>query len=281
MGDFESMGLDELRGRSNYTCTDFVDEDGKPVDCEIGGMLCLTEKSEDDEDGKAGCSFCPYKEAKKVFCSTPLGVTNFAYYLNETNHAGQLLPRHTLILDEGHNAENQILSLADIVVNRWRCEEVGIDFLSMPVVKPGQTTKGLEWVVNVFRPSANALIMKWESELKDLKEDGNTSGAAKLGKKMNGLKRFVGKLDMFANSADENIADWIAYTDESKGGETSGCLIIKPLTATLFAEDILFSKAQKIIIMSATIGDFKFFMRNLGIDSKDAVTCRIELRLPG
>src|ERR1700739_252005 len=58
MGDFASMGLTELKGRSNYTCTRF-EEDGHPVDCEIGGMLCSQEKS---EDGNAsGCSFCPYR----------------------------------------------------------------------------------------------------------------------------------------------------------------------------------------------------------------------------
>ena len=281
MNDFEPLGLVELKGRSNYTCTEFVDEDNKPVDCEIGGMLCRAEKSaDDDEEGKKGCSFCPYKAAKLAFTKNPLGVTNFAYYLNETNHAGQLLPRHMLILDEGHNTENQILGLADIVVNRWRCEEVGIDFLSMPVVKPGQTTKAVEWVSNMFRPTANALIMKWEADLRDLKEDGDNAAAAKLGKKLNGLKRFVGKLEMFVISAEENIADWIAYTDDTKSSESYGCLIIKPLTATLFAEEILFSKAEKIIIMSATIGNFDFFMRNLGIDPQDAVTCRIPSSFP-
>jgi Rad3-related DNA helicase len=278
MGDFASMGLKELKGRSNYECSQFVDEDGKPVNCEIGGMLCR--KSSDDEEGSSGCSYCPYKEAKIAFCKNPLGVTNFSYYLNETNYAGQLLPRNMLILDEGHNCENQILSLADIVINRYRCEEIGINFLSMPVVKPGQTTKGMEWCAETFRPAAQALIMKWESELEDLKSDGNNRAAAKLGKKLNGLKRFAEKINLFLNSAAENITDWICYTDETKGSDSFGCMIIKPLTATLFADEILFSKAAKVIIMSATIGDFKFFMRNLGIDPANTVTCRIDCDFP-
>jgi len=280
MGDFESIGLKELKGRSNYTCTEFVDDEtGKFVDCETGGMLCRTEKSE-DEEGKKGCSFCPYKEAKKLFVKNPLGVTNFAYYLGETTHAGQLSPRKMLILDEGHNTEGQILSQADTVINRFRCEEVGIDFLSMPVVKPGQTTKGVEWVAETFVPAAQALIMTWTSELEDLKEDKSTGAATKLGKKLNSLRRFTSKLVLFLNSAAENIIDWITYTDETKGSSEFGCLIIKPLTATLFADEILFSKAEKVIIMSATIGDFKFFMRNLGIDANDAVTCRIDCDFP-
>lgn len=275
MGDFESMGLKELKGRSNYECTRFF-EDGKPLDCEVGGMLCRS----GEEENATGCSFCPYKEAKEIFCRTPLGVTNFSYYLNETKYAGQLMPRKMLILDEGHNCEDQILSMADIVINKGRCEEVGIPFLSMPVVKPGQTTKGIEWCSNTFLPTAQAIIMRWDSELEDLKDDGNTVAAAKLGKKLNGLRRFVEKINLFLNSAAESITDWIVYTDETKNSASFGCMIIKPLTATLFAEEILFSKADKVIIMSATIGDFKFFMRNLGIDPNNAVTCRIDCDFP-
>jgi Rad3-related DNA helicase len=138
----------------------------------------------------------------------------------------------------------------------------------------------MEWVADTFRPAAQALIMKWEAELEDLKSDGNNHAAAKLGKKLNGLKRFAEKINLFLNSAAENITDWIVYTDETKGSDTFGCMIVKPLTATLFADEILFSKAEKVIIMSATIGDFKFFMRNLGIDPNDAVTCRIECDFP-
>jgi Rad3-related DNA helicase len=277
MSDFAPMGLVELRGRSNYTCTQFVDEDNKPVDCEIGGMLCS--QSPDEEEG-SGCSFCPYKEAKAAFVRSPLGVTNFAYYLNETHHAGQLLPRKMLVCDEGHNIEAQILSLADIVVNRFRCDEVGVEFLSMPVIKPGQTDKGAAWLQDTFSVAANAVIMKWESDLRDFKEDGNTGAAAKLGKKLNGLKRFMGMINTFLTSVVESSNDWIVYTDETKGSESFGCMIIKPLTATLFADDILFSKASKVVIMSATIGDFAFFMRNLGIDPSDAVTCRIPCDFP-
>jgi Rad3-related DNA helicase len=286
MNDFGKMGLVELKGRSNYECTEFVDEDNKPVDCEIGGMLCK-EKGEDGEGG--GCSFCPYKEAKLAFTRSAASVTNFAYYLNETYHAGQLLPRRMLVLDEGHNLEQQILSLADIVVTRFRCDEVGVNFFTMAElkVKPGQTEKGATWVRDTYKAAASALIMKWEADLREFKEDHDTASAAKLGKKLNGIKRFVGMIDLFLNSVVNNPKDWIVYTDDTKGSDTYGCLIIKPLTATLFANDILFSKADKIVIMSATIGgtddrgnDFTFFMRNLGIDPKDAVTLRLPCDFP-
>lgn len=282
MGDFEKMGLCELKGRSNYTCTEHSDENG-PVDCEIGAMM---HQNSDDEDmvgvknPSQGCHSCPYKQAKERFVKSPLGVTNAAYYLNETAHAGQLLPRKMLILDEGHNTENQILSLADIVINRFRCEEVGLSFLDVPVVKAGETEKGGLWIRDVFAVAANAVIMKWEADMKELKEDGNKSAAVKLGKKLNSLKRFMTMVNTFLNSVIVAPNDWILYTDTTKTSESFGCLIIKPLTATLFADSILFSKANKVLILSATIGDFDFFMRNLGIDPNNAVTCRIPCDFP-
>jgi ATP-dependent DNA helicase DinG len=288
MGDFEKMGLTELKGRSNYTCTEHAYEDGTPMDCEIGAMM--HQQSDDaDENGdpmigvknpSQGCHSCPYKAAKERFVKSPLGVTNFAYYLNETAHAGQLLPRKMLVLDEGHNAENQILSLADIVITRFRVEEVGLRFLDIPTIKPGETEKGCLYVRDKFAVAANAFIMKWTADLKELKDNDNKGAAAKLGKKLNGLKRFMTMVNTFLTSVIDAPNDWILYTDTTKGSETQGCLIIKPLTATLFADPILFSKANKVVIMSATIGDFGFFMRNLGIDPSNAVTCRIPCDFP-
>jgi Rad3-related DNA helicase len=240
----------------------------------------MLHKQSDEEGATRGCGFCPYKNAKERFTRSPLGVTNFAYYLNETAHAGQLLPRKMLILDEGHNAENQILSLADIIVNKYRCEEIGVNFFDIPTVKPGETEKGALYLRDTFKRAADAVIMKWSADLEELKEDGNNSGAVRLGKKLNGLKRFMGMINTFLESVVDAPNDWILYTDTTKTSESFGCLIIKPLTATLFADRILFSKANKVVIMSATIGDFDFFMRNLGIDKNDAVTCRIPCDFP-
>jgi Rad3-related DNA helicase len=49
-------------------------------------------------------------------------------------------------------------------------------------------------------------------------------------------------------------------------------MVVKPLTATLFADDFFFSKAGLIVMMSATVLDFETFLRNLGI-SRDEAEC--------
>jgi Rad3-related DNA helicase len=48
----------------------------------------------------------------------------------------------------------------------------------------------------------------------------------------------------------------------------------------MFADEILFDKAEMVVIMSATILDFNFFMRNLGINPADAICVRIDSDFP-
>src|SRR5271167_4202114 len=84
MNDFRDMGLVELKGRSNYPCSKWTQTTGEQVDCETGAML-------NESTGDEKCPNCPYRIDKDIFIDRPMGTTNFSYYLNETNHAGQLL----------------------------------------------------------------------------------------------------------------------------------------------------------------------------------------------
>lgn len=95
--DFASLGLVELKGQANYTCHGFTERAGMEIDCEMASMLYEQEHNND--------TCCGYKPAKKIFQSSPLGVTNFDYYINETIHAGQLSNRNMLVIDEAHNCE--------------------------------------------------------------------------------------------------------------------------------------------------------------------------------
>lgn len=289
MSDFGSngkvtTGLLELKGKSNFTCTTYVDEFGNPVSCEEGSLLCSSEAKKaammDDEEseGPVSCTNCPYKAAKKAFVDNPLGVTNFAYYLGETSHAGQLTNREMLILDEGHNTENMILGFTDLEINKKRMQDVGLNG-QIPVIKPGETQKALDWLLSTFRPAVLATIIDLEDQMATARNKSwSVEARGKLAKKLNGMKQFNTRLDRFINAEDKG--EWLVWTDQSKGTPSFGNLIIRPLTATLFADEILFNKANKVLILSATILDFGTFLRNLGISREDAVCVRIDCDFP-
>ena len=260
MKDFEVNGLLELKGKANYWCNTHE------TDCDSAAII---NNASEAGDQRECCQNCPYKVAKKAFIENPIGVTNFAFYLNETQYAGQLKNRKMLILDEGHNTENQILGFADTEITRHRNDEVGLGRL--PVFEPGENLKCKDWLATEFIPAAQQFMTLTENQIKEAKLAGAPREAIlKLVKKLDGYDKFICRLNRFMNSDD--LTNWLCYTEEeNKFTGTKEAIIIKPLTATLFSEEILFRKAEMVVIMSATILNFKAFMRYLGINPADAV----------
>jgi Rad3-related DNA helicase len=271
MKDFRDMGLVELKGRANYPCGKWSQITGGDVDCETGAAL--NESTGLDEK----CGDCGYRRDKDIFISRPFGTTNFAYYLNETNHAGQLQNRNMLILDEGHNTEDQILSLTDTELNQRRCEEYGAG--KLPIFDAGDNEAVLQWLDNVFVPAANA----HGSKLAKANRDARDEDRIKIIKKQKALDNYLDRIRMFRDATDPG--EWFVWSDWSVNERTgksygTGDLFIKPLTARLFADSLLFSKAQKVLITSATILDFETFMRNLGIADNSAQTLAVDSEFP-
>src|SRR5436189_3957936 len=113
--DFAQLGIRELRGRNSYECADFG------TNCERGSVLRGSDKD--------SCQHCPYRQAKHEFIASSLGVTNFSYYLNEMQYAGELGRRSMLILDEGHNTEMALLGETDVEIKSRQQLEYGISVI--------------------------------------------------------------------------------------------------------------------------------------------------------
>jgi ATP-dependent DNA helicase DinG len=268
MRDFESMGLLELKGRANYVCNTF------DTDCEQGADLCKSEnrKAKADETyAPRKCFSCPYKVAKGKYINSPLGVTNFAYFLSETLHAGTLPDRTMLILDEGHNTEAQILSLAETTITQKIIDSFGLT--ERPFIKQGEDAKAIEWLNSTLVPAAEQTFKRLQGELFTAEENNDGESEKKVLKKIRVIQRFMQSLKYFIDSPHPN--DWIVWSDKKTGD-----MNIRPLTAKLFAHDFLFKKAHKVLIMSATILDFRTFLRNLGIDRKDCIEVALGSEFP-
>ena len=265
MKDFGNMGLLELKGRANYWCT------RHDTDCDCGALLNGSgAQNVEAGDDREECPACPYRMAKNDFKANPLGVTNFAYYLNETVYAGQLSPRTMLVLDEGHNTEGQILGFTDTEITERRANEHGAG--RVPYIKPGENDKCRSWLRTTFVPATQEYMRKLEDLKESAKLSGNKNDALKFAKKLDSTDKFLCRLNRFIMSDDP--ANWLCWT------EKDGTLTIKPLTATLFADEVLFRKAQHILIMSATIVDFGTFMRNLGIKNADTEMLALDSEFP-
>jgi Rad3-related DNA helicase len=263
MKDFAQNGLVELKGQSNYFCPEF------DMDCEAASLVFEEMHNHDTCFG--------YKPAKQTFVDHPMGVTNFAYYLAETTTAHQLPDRTLLVCDEGHNCEDLILGFTDTNITQKKCDEFDAGIL--PIFAEGDVDKVREWLNNVFVPATQGKYRQIRNEFQIAREQGDKEAKAKAAKRINGIDKFLQRIALFVNADQPN--EWFAYSDwDEKRKKGSKDLIIKPLTARLFADQILFSKAQKVLIMSATILDFATFMRNLGIDPADAEILAVDSEFP-
>lgn len=269
MNDFAKDGLLELKGRSNYSCA------AHNTDCASASVF----QGDDPEDNCSKRGDCPYANAKKAFMASPIGVTNFSYYLTETMYAGRLKNRNYLVLDECHNVENQILGFTDTEFTTQRAAELD---LALPILKPGvigNTEAARQWFETTCYPVMSAYILNLEAMVKEARNDGDRDEAVRLAKKFAAWEQFKKRVDMFTTTP--RPEDWIAFSDiNAKTGVGTRNLIIKPLTATLFSNELMFSKAANIVMMSATILDFRTFMRNLGIDPAQANTMAVPSEFP-
>lgn len=273
MNDFASNGLVELKGQANYYCPEF------DMDCEAASTVF------EDMHNHNTCH--GYKPAKERFVNAPLGTTNFSYYIAETNSAHQLPDRTLLILDEGHNCEDIILGFTDTTITQKICDDYKTPRL--PVFKEGDTARVREWLNQTFVPAVQTYGYDLRAEFQKARESGDTETKARLAKKLNALDKFLSRIALFTNA--DQPGEWFAYSDwdaskkayvNDRGVDNRGTgnLIIKPLTARLFADQILFSKAHKVLIMSATILDFDTFMRNLGIERDNAMILAVDSEFP-
>ena len=105
--EFSKAGVIDIRGRNNYNCPTFADTCDKGI--------------EDDCD-YATTALCPYTAAVEKAKSSPLTVTNYAYWLHARGNNSSALeysndPIELLICDEAHEAPEQLASYLRVEIS--------------------------------------------------------------------------------------------------------------------------------------------------------------------
>lgn len=185
---------------------------------------------------------------------------------------------HTYIADGLIVGNSQILGFTDTEVTQKKCAEFEVEG-RLPIFKAGDNTRVLDWLNKTYVPAAQTYLRDIEDKLARARERGLTEDRVKFAQKKSALDKYIRRIAYFTGT--DRPGDWFCWSDwDEKKRTGTGNLTIKPLTATLFADDILFRKADKILMMSATILDFGTFMRNLGISREDAEIMAVDSEFP-
>ena len=114
--DFGAVGLVDVRGMNNYECLEVV-MPGRKVRCDEGpchaGYRCAM---------KSGG--CLYYDAVRKAKESPLVVTNYAYWMTAKNAGVDLGEIDLLVLDEAHDAPDELASFLHVEIQAHEVEGV-------------------------------------------------------------------------------------------------------------------------------------------------------------
>ncbi len=280
--DFPPPQMELLKGRANYSCTH---PDATPG-MHAGKAVCHQRKKsiltdcidesaaawgETDGNGEpkgllmaavklklpACAHLCPYWEQLQKCNDHHLALFNFSSFLFQ-KRLDRFQHRALLLLDEGHNIEQEIMKFVSVELTEWTLDIIN--------VKIDREISSQESFVLWLREKE--IQQKIDTALGDLDEEGNSVDEELREVEKDALTDLKGKLELFMSYLEK--AEWVLETlDYDSYGQTRKKIKARPLFARDFAQELLFQHADRVIIFSATILNVPLWARNLGIDPNE------------
>lgn len=282
VGEFEIAK--SLKGRSNYTCFK------NPAFTAETSPCTLNKHQRDECRGKSGenmgRNICPYYIARDEAFESEMMITNYDFLMTMAKtiwHEDRKTHwyRKAVICDEGHCLEDKVTSHATIAIDTKKLAKrykIPLDL--------GPFDDFSEEDLNEFLREAQIPIQERLNELgntlgmgrsnammfADQKLENLSPAMAKQFREMladyKALDRMIKGLELYWKNIDQ---DWIVRTLDD--GHT---VAATPLSAKLFFKKMMAPLGEKVIIMSATLGDPDAMCEELGIDPSEAMAVRVD-----
>ena len=255
--DFGGFGgpMKSIKSSSNYTCNF-----NKKTSC--GESLRALRTADKGSRFWKACTFnCVYRTAKDGFLKSPEGVTNFPYFLAETQYAGKLTPRQVLVIDEAHNVDAQLSKFIEITISNRFCKS----FLNFEIPKSLTATKYVKWIEETYVPTIAGKLKHLERMLEKyvgLTEKIKSGEFASVAKKFDIMDKHVCKVRRFLELYDPT--NWV-MNEIAADGRSGRKVEFKPIDIAPFANEHLYNFGEIIVLMSATILDKEAFIECVGI----------------
>jgi ATP-dependent DNA helicase DinG len=200
---------------------------------------------------------CPYRTAFVDWVSSPVSLTNIAFFMNLVKSAGVNDPdrykRSLLIVDEAHLLEDEIIGFCEIELPKsFVTEELKIE---MPWFE--NVTQMQDWVAD----SMLQAIFRRKKALADMLAVEIIAGGetAPLNRK---LARIEGHLRKAVAFCESDMDNWVVCDNDD--GQSA-----KPIHTGVIGPDLILRYGRRRLLMSGTILDKEMFCGHLGIDLDD------------
>jgi Rad3-related DNA helicase len=199
---------------------------------------------------------CEYWEHVRKALESRMCVMNFDSFLYQTSHSKSFRNEHRslMVADECHNSESKLLDFVALIIS-----DQDLDIML-------EEKKNAAEYANYFKEIDLLQRVSLLLQIALSKDDIH---------KADRLEALRSKLNLFLN--DESSGKWICNFIKR---ERHRVVEIKPLFVDKFARDLLFSKSDHILMMSATILSPKIVMNSLGISSEDAIYYKMPNHFP-
>lgn len=252
--------MKSIKSSSNYTCNY-----NKKTSC--GESLRALKTAEKDSRFWKACTFnCVYRNAKESFLNSKESVTNFPYFLAETQYAGKITPRQVLIIDEAHNIDNELSKFVEVTLSEKFCTS----FLGFSIPENLTQLQYVNWITDKYVPTINSKLKHLEKMMEKyigLKEKIKSGEFSNVAKKFEMLDKHVCKVRRFLDLY--NKENWVLNKIDADQ-RTARKIQFKPIDISPYAPDMLYSYGDVVIMMSATILDKDAFCECAGIPKQEA-----------
>ena len=249
--------INSLKSSSNYTCGHH-----QKISCNDSRKL-LQQEQKGTAFWRKCTTSCVYKRAKEKYIADPFGVTNFSYFLTETRYAGKIPKKTFLVIDEAHNAPDELSKFIEVTFSdRFAKSFVGLKL-------PDRITPAMfvRWISTDYFPTLAKKVKTFKAGLNkftSIKSRVASGEFSKLSRQLEILTGHEQKVMTFLALYDKN--NWLM--SEIPAVDRSGRKVeFKPIDVAPYAEDYLLKMGKFVLLMSATIVDTDKFAELCGIGS--------------
>jgi len=258
--DFLGNDFAIVKGRNNFDCNNNRNK------CDYGEcLLKKSKKKRSKDDPSSACDFnadeeCPYKLQRDIGRATHICTTNFSYLMSVPEKL--FGKRELLIVDESHSIPNWALNFAKTTINLYKRiegEEISI-IDSIPEYSTFE--EYLTWLGKIILP----LLDQKKSVLLESSESESSEGMSIKEKKLeNYLDSLIEKILNLIEDYEKVKEKWVW---EIKGKGNFRSIEFQPITVGRFMQDLLWRRADKVLLMSGTILAPSVYVEEVGLSTK-------------
>ena len=279
--------INNLKGKENYECSQYT------CSCAQGKEFNKIHKS-------GACDGCPYDSSKKGYINGKVSLTNFHLYLiyamfNNGNMQEQR-KASVLIVDEADIFDDVMsdfisIKITETVIKKMKFDNESqiisglkavnnitqyVEYLRNLRVEINNNIARVEAVVNTTG-FGDKVSLKRDLKLAKIMDEKNSE--VKLMQIITDLKQYILKIDIFLTEYENTPENWVlesVYNEKTKTKDLS----MEPIWANGYLEKYVWSKYDKVVLMSGTILDKYLFSELNGLDIDEVSYYSVESPFP-